>query len=385
MGRHIAIPVVPRRIIRGICLGLLFLARTDAFMFIVAYLGVHAAVILVKEKAGLAGLVRSLGPVVAGAAVPCAPWYVNSRHVYGALFQGSQVTKQFWRSRMLEHSSIGDTVRFSFGMFRSWLANVEALYPERLSILLSFLGGIAVLRLAEGPRSPREPPDGTHGGSLQHLVTILTALGVYVIGAGLFYATQFVETRRWYFAGARMLWVVAVMILCAFAFETTSRRLPRRVLQVISGVMLALVAMSTVRAAMRYSFEDAARGPGQFVTMAEYINANLPQNAIIGAYSSGILSYFCERRVINLDGLANNEIVAVARARRMDAYLDGKGVTYLADHESIVRPGFNVGLQLDGDPRYLKRLRELHRVPDPSVFGDIVLWEVVPRDDRERA
>jgi hypothetical protein len=119
--------------------------------------------------------------------------------------------------------------------------------------------------------------------------------------------------------------------------------------------------------------------------MAEYINANLPQSAIIGAYSSGILSYFCERRVINLDGLANNEIVAVARSRRMDAYLDAKGVRYLADHESIIRPGFTVGLQIDGDPRYIKRLRELHRVPDPSVFGDIVLWEVLPRDDRERA
>ena len=377
----------PRRIARGICLGLLFLARTDTFMFIVAYLGVHAAFIVLKEKVGFAGVVRSLGPVVAGAAVTCAPWFAISWHVYGTLFQGSQVTKQFWRSRMLEHSSIGETVRFSFGMFRSWLANVGGLYPERLSILLSFLGGIAVLRLVEGPRSSQEPRDGAHDGSLPHLVTILAALAVYVIGAGLFYATQFVETRRWYFAGARMLWVVAVMILCAFAFETTSRRLPRRVLQVISGVMLALVAMSTVRAAMRYSFDDAAAagGPGQFVKMAEYINANLPQNAVIGAYSSGILSYFCERRVINLDGLANNEIVAVARARRMDAYLDAKGVRYLADHESIVRPGFNVGLQLDGDPRYLKRLRELHRVPEPSVFGDIVLWEVVPRDDREGA
>ena len=376
-----------RLIARGVCLGLLFLARTDSFMFIVTYLCVHAVVIVVKEKGGVAGLIRSLGPVAASAAVTCAPWFAISWHVYGTFFQGSQVTKHFWRSRLLEQSSIGETVRFSLTMFRSWLADVGALYPERLSILLSFLTGIAVLRLVEGPRSPQEPRERARDASLRNLVTILAGLGVYVMGAGLFYATQFVETRRWYFAGARMLWVVGAIILCAFAFETTSRKLTRRVLQVISGVMLVLVAISTARAAIRYPFEEAvaARGPGQFVRMAEYINANLPQSAIIGAYSSGILSYFCERRVINLDGLANNEIVAVARSRRMDAYLDAKGVRYLADHESIIRPGFTVGLQIDGDPRYVKRLRELHRVPDPSAFGDIVLWEVLPRDDRERA
>ena len=372
-----------RLIARGVSLGLLFLARTDSFIFIVVYLCVHAGFIRANERSGIAGVLRSLGPVTATMVLVCTPWFAITWHVYGALFQGSQITKQFWRSRMLAESSIGEALRFSFGMLRTWLANVGALYPERLLMVLSFLAGIGVVRLVEEPRSAREAGANTRVGSLPNLVAILAALVAYVVGAGVFYAMQFVETRRWYFAGGRMLWVVVAILLCAFAFETTRRTLPRRVLEIVTGVMLALVAISTARAAIRYSFDGSAdsRGPGQFVRMAEYIDANLPKNAIIGAYSSGILSYFCERRVINLDGLANNDIVAIARARRMDAYLDAKGVTYLADHESIVRPGFNVGLHVDGDPRYIRRLRELHRLPESSVFGDIVLWEVTPRDD----
>lgn len=377
-----------RLIARGICLGLLFLARTDSFIFIVAYFCGHAALIVFRQKKGIGYLVRVVGPMVASTALTCVPWLAISLWVYGSPFQGSQVAKQFWRARMLEQSSTSEALRFSLSMFRSWFAHIEALYPHRLLILLSFLGGITFMRLIEGRRPEQSPRAGAAGESLLNVGLIVIALVVYVIGAGLFYATQFVETRRWYFAGARVLWMVGGIALCAFAFEASSKT-SRRVLHAVTGAVLVLIATSAVRGAVGYSFSDTAeaRGPGQFVKMAQYINANLPGDAIIGAYSSGILSYFSERRVINLDGLANNEVVKVARSRTMDAYLDAKGVRYLADHESIVRRGFNVGLQIDGNPRYIKRLRELYRVPESSVFGDIVLWEVMPAnaDEGERS
>lgn len=169
------------------------------------------------------------------------------------------------------------------------------------------------------------------------------------------------------------------IILCAFIFSNRWRigmeqlRLPVAIAQVV-------IVLGMSFAVMTYPFSEygATRGAGQFVVMAEYIKNHLPKDAIVGAYSSGILSYFSERRVVNLDGLANVDILEVASSRQMDRYLDALGVTWLADHESIIWPDLTVGLLRDGNPEYVKRLQEVYRVPCDSAYGDIVLWRVLP-------
>jgi hypothetical protein len=290
------------------------------------------------------------------------------------------VTKEFWRARFFAHSSTTEVLRFSWSMFRSWLAEIGALYPERLAMLLAFLGGVTLLRVTERPHRQHDAHVVTNR-PLANLCMIMLGLTAYVMGAGVFYATHFLDTRRWYFGGARVLWVIAVLAGCAFALEAHGRTAPR-ILRIVTAIVLVIIAVSAARSASGYSFGEPS-GPGKFIEAAHFLNANLPHDAVIAAYSSGILSYFAERRVINLDGLANNEIVDIARRRAMDKYLDARGVRYLADYEAIVRPRGVVGLQIDGDPGYLTRLKELYRVSDTSELGDILVWEVMPPNAKE--
>jgi hypothetical protein len=74
--------------------------------------------------------------------------------------------------------------------------------------------------------------------------------------------------------------------------------------------------------------------------MVAYINHNLPEHAILGSWDAGYLGYYCQRTLINLDGLVNNyEIVPYLRNKNMDAYIDKNGIDYLV----------NQNLNLDND------------------------------------
>jgi hypothetical protein len=80
--------------------------------------------------------------------------------------------------------------------------------------------------------------------------------------------------------------------------------------------------------------------------MVAYINQNLPEHAILGSWDAGYLGYYCQRTLINLDGLVNNyEIIPYLRNKNMDAYIDKNGIDYLV----------NQNLNLDND-----RWRLLH-------------------------
>ena len=71
---------------------------------------------------------------------------------------------------------------------------------------------------------------------------------------------------------------------------------------------------------------------------AGWMRAHLPAGATVGAWNAGILAFFSDRRVVNLDGLVNSR--AFARSYRHDlcAYLDREGIAWVVDAFDAERP-----------------------------------------------
>jgi len=72
------------------------------------------------------------------------------------------------------------------------------------------------------------------------------------------------------------------------------------------------------------------------VAIARWIDQHLAPETVVAAWSAGLLSYYSNRRVINLDGLANDTAffreVLVDRSVSLPEYLQRNGVSLIIDH-----------------------------------------------------
>ncbi|MCS6861314.1 MAG: glycosyltransferase family 39 protein [Abditibacteriales bacterium] len=67
--------------------------------------------------------------------------------------------------------------------------------------------------------------------------------------------------------------------------------------------------------------------------LALWLKQHTEPDAIIAAWNAGVFGYFSERRVINLDGLVNNdELLDALKSRRLGDYLREKRVDYVVDY-----------------------------------------------------
>ncbi len=202
----------------------------------------------------------------------------------------------------------------------------------------------------------------------------------------MFYSIRFYFVRSWYFAPARLFWPLATALLLSFvAFDAKLKaaRLINRI--VITGLILIISYNSLLAVKNCKLASEATNNAAQFVVMSDWINENLPKDTVVGAYSSGILSYFSERKVVNLDGLSNNSIYMASRNRAMDKFIDSMNIDYLADYESITMPNRTCGLLMDGDPSFVKnRLKEVYRMKCSSEYGDLVVYKILPKINDEQ-
>ena len=68
---------------------------------------------------------------------------------------------------------------------------------------------------------------------------------------------------------------------------------------------------------------------------AKWLNANVRKDIIVGAWNAGILGYYSDHRVVNLDGVINNyEFLPYLREGRINEYIHEQGIEYLADFQS---------------------------------------------------
>jgi hypothetical protein len=169
----------------------------------------------------------------------------------------------------------------------------------------------------------------------------------------------------WYQAPAHVFWILGIGVL----FDTVGRLQPRRSGQ--RAVRLAVAAVLAVAAALAggTALAEYERSPLFVAThrAARHIADTAPEDAVFASWNAGLLGYFADRTLINLDGLMNTPSYArdlrSADFRILD-YLVRSEVEYVVDWSipDDVRPAleplFTFVTRPDWKPVVIYRLRK---------------------------
>jgi hypothetical protein len=169
--------------------------------------------------------------------------------------------------------------------------------------------------------------------------------GVFVALLFAYYLGLQTFARAWYFGPAAlyglMLAIVAVADLCEGVIleaKPNARRPERQAM-----VVLALAGFLGIGGwlAQGYYLNSSGLLDMRLANRAaaEWINQNLPESTVLGSWDAGVLGYFTEQRVVNLDGVVNGVeyLEAMKRSSKTGRpetapLVAAAGVTFVVNH-----------------------------------------------------
>lgn len=307
----------------GLLLGLGALARFDLLLLV----GFGCIWIFLASRQDLRrSLIDRLHCTAAagvGVFIVLLPWFVFSHRISDALLPNSRHAVKYLSGISYDPSSplqVLEQLRkqtMSFLYWSSDIANMLGLVPfaapygkgryvALLLVMLAVLvvvGGLLAFRREKVARIGLVVLlyVGIHAGyyAVFHRVElryIMPALALFFLATGLMVE---VVLRR--FPSPQLRWAMSTGAVTAFVFAT------------ISGLSAADRGHGSVRA---HKYHYVA------LDMARWLAKHHP-NAVIGAWNAGILSYFSQTQLVNLDGVINDHALkAVARSRIGDYILE---------------------------------------------------------------
>jgi len=208
-------------------------------------------------------------------------------------------------------------------------AHTEALswtHPFNLMLLAGMLGatGLGARRVWRGRASDPVTSRAAAFLGVAWLIGALHAvLVVWSIG-------HFARVTQHYYGWSLVVWIAWTALLIVGRRGRTARA-PA----VLAVLFLALVATVAWR-----HFTYASRGASLHLRRAptiDWIAANLPPDARLGAWNAGQFGYFCDQPVVNLDGLANDRpyLELLRSGRPVREYLREEGIEYVVDTHAL--------------------------------------------------
>jgi Dolichyl-phosphate-mannose-protein mannosyltransferase len=74
---------------------------------------------------------------------------------------------------------------------------------------------------------------------------------------------------------------------------------------------------------------------------AVWMQKNLPADTRVGAFNAGIYGFWSDQRIVNLDGVANNDILSNMKKKTLGTYFQKQGITYLCEFEGSLEVYFD--------------------------------------------
>jgi hypothetical protein len=72
------------------------------------------------------------------------------------------------------------------------------------------------------------------------------------------------------------------------------------------------------------------------LVLMEILQHDLPAMSRVGVFNSGAVQYFSDLKVINLDGLVNNEVLSYYKQKRGLEYFHSRQIDWLVDNQAYV-------------------------------------------------
>lgn len=234
--------------------------------------------------------------------------------------------------------------------------------------------GMKVRSRGQGAMEPGDSAPSTPGISA-HTWTALSG-AIATLSYVVFFGTQNLAPQTWYASA----FVVPLSLAIGIGFGRLSMWAP--VPRLFESLFVVFVAVAGVGSLAESSYP---RFPHQvnMLGAAQWLKEH-PQDRRVAAFNAGLLSYFSETDVVNLDGLVNDDIYEYASRDALPDYLDAREIGYLLDYPgmweqpSLQRRGGLGGSELKRRLRVEARIEPL--VPKARwLRAHPILMRVVPK------
>ncbi len=328
----------PIDLLIGLCLGLLFLARTDNVLFVGAFF-----LLVVVNGQRCLWLQRSI-TVAAPMALVVTPWILWNWCQFGSLVQasadalpyvlhGAYMSGGHTSLQMLGYSGVR---LFHFMVLT--LPVSQGFPPLLYQIILAVAIRFLLARWRQHAQAPR-----------MHSAIALVLL-LWVASFVLIFIHTFLRwyPRPWYFD---QLIILSAVTLC-LAWSLLHR--PRQWIgqaQLSSGILfwkrsrmiriggsILLVAGLGLVAGFELHITDDPPNPQQveMLAAADWIRDNLDHRTVIGAFNAGIIAFFSNQRVLNLDGVMDDAMYKAIKQSELVCTMRKASMGYYVDYDPIM-------------------------------------------------
>ncbi len=348
----------------GVLSGLLMLARTDnAIIVAITYLHL----LFVRKEIRRPHLVLLSG---ATAAIVVAPWLLWNLHTFGTIEQASGNAYSIITRGNLHARGIT-----GFQIFLTSLSNTITLFVYTIPVDVFGWGGLMgiLAGLAVGATLLDEDKARPTWAAVRLACVPLVAFVALALAHSLMRGTL----KSWYFIPAATVASIFLGILCG-PYDFSRLLKDRR--GKLAAAFLAVVVLSGY-SLNGYNGWKKGMYPWQTEQLmaAEWVKKNIADDEWVGGFNSGIIGYMSEKKVINLDGLANNSVVPYLRERRLWDYIKERKISYLVDSDYSILRDYRDFYGQDWEPR--KHLVRVAVIDDPAVSwagSQVGAYKVIP-------
>ncbi len=185
-------------------------------------------------------------------------------------------------------------------------------------------------------------------GRTAEVVTATGFFGIFCAGLLAYYGFLQLFARLWYF-GPLALW--GLLVVAAGLGDLMERgaaekphQAPARAVAPLLGMVVVVGAISVGRGAYALATGDSTSPLLANRDAGLHIAATLPDDAVLASWDAGVLGFYADRPVVNLDGVVNSgDYLRALRSGHTDELLADTPIGWVVNH-GFVKGGAN-GLQ----------------------------------------
>lgn len=277
--------------------------------------------------AGVLGTIVGLGMV-----------FFHSFVTTGTMLQSSALMKSHWATFV--HQKLYNTMALVLKVLGLDLGLADFERSIFLVGVLLFSGPLLLILLAKKKARTTLPGlqvSPSVDRPMRQRVLVFAA-AFCLAGYSIFYAYNG-AVQHWY--TGNLTWPVLIL------FTAGAHYLDRRILNEHRYMLIWLSVFSLTTLVLQIpslyplSAQTAPWPHQQVMLQAGRYLARHPLDAYIGSWNSGVVGYYQDgARIVNIDGLVNNDIYPYAVSNTLPDYLHTKGIHYILDFENMFHPPF---------------------------------------------
>jgi hypothetical protein len=337
-------------VVWGVMFGLCFLARTDTALILI-WLGLFVLFCLPAERRWQVMIVGSLSAILV-----VLPWWIWNTVHFGGPFAQSSAAAVPWAVKTRYLISHPDA--------SVWRLRFESLFSLTYILRGDYFGAAPLVGFLMWPLAIWGMGRLKQGGSVRFSrLWYATVLG----GVSLVFVHTLVRfyPRPWYFVITAQSLALGTGIALGFIGSHRLRK----------GVAALLLCASLISGYATWNIGYYPWQTGQ-IASAEWIRQETRPDDVIGSMNSGIMGYYGNRTVINLDGVVNPEAFQAIQAGNTFEYMLETQITYLIDCDQAVFVEYGPFMGLDDDEGTLQEIAVLTD-PYPGL-GSWRVYRLVP-------